>query len=110
MGSQGEHNNNNNNNMAENRVSSKHLFNFRPAGKIDDDIIEKEKAMIEEHGIDMADMMMKFQAMSDEEYAGAIQGVMTAESAALSAQPEFLEVCTSHLILIMFFTILIYHK
>jgi len=77
--------------MAENRVTSKHLFNFRPAGKIDDDIIEKEKAMIEEHGIDMADMMMKFQAMSDEEYAGAIQGVMAAESAALSAQPEFLE-------------------
>ena len=105
MRSHGEHNINNT--MAENRVSSKHLFNFRPAGKIDDDIIEKEKAMIEEHGIDMADMMMKFQAMSDEEYAGAIQGLMEGQFAVLTAQPEFQEVSISHLLLIMFYTIYI---
>ena len=63
--------------------------------------------MIEEHGIDMADMLMKFQAMSDEEYAGAIQGLMEEEFAVLSAQPEFQEVCISHLIFMMFYTIYI---
>ena len=105
MGSHGQHDNNT---MTENRVSSKHLFNFRPSGKIDDDIIEKEKAIKEEHGIDMADMLMKFQAMSDEEYAGAIQGLMEGQFAVLTAQPEMQEVSISHLLLIIFYTIYIY--
>jgi len=77
--------------MAENRVTSKNLFNFRPAGKIDDDIIEKEKQMMEEFGLDMDDMMRKFQAMSDEEYAGAIQGMMEGQFAILCSQPVYQE-------------------
>jgi len=73
--------------MAENRVTSKHLFNFRPAGKIDDDIIEMENKLMKEHGIDQAAMLQAFQAMPDEEYAGAIQGLMDGQFAMLNSDP-----------------------
>ena len=62
--------------MAEQRVKSKNLFNFRPAGVVDADILAKEKAMMEEFGVDMSAMMEQWAAMSDEEYAVAVNGMM----------------------------------
>ena len=65
-----------------NRVKSKKLFNFQPAGKIDADILEGEKAMIGQmvfpdmSPLDMSAMVEKMQALSDEEYAIAVNGTM----------------------------------
>jgi len=81
--------------MAENRVTSKNLFNFRPAGKIDDDIIAKEKQLVEEFGLDMDAMMQQFQAMSDEEYAVAIQGMMEGQFGILCSEPVYQQAVAS---------------
>ena len=39
--------------MEINRVKTKNLFNFWPARMVDADIVEIEKAMMEEMGVDM---------------------------------------------------------
>ena len=64
--------------MAANRVKSKNLFNFRPAGLIDADILDLEKAMMEKMGCDMNEMIEKMQALSDVEFGVALQGMMGA--------------------------------
>ena len=45
--------------MEQNRVKSKNLFNFQPAGVVDADIVEMEKAMMEEMGVDKNAMMLQ---------------------------------------------------
>ena len=77
--------------MAEQRVKSKNLFNFRPAGVVDADILEKEKAMMEEFGVDMSAMMEQWASMTDEEYATAVNGMMEGMSA-LFKGPVYSEV------------------
>jgi len=62
--------------MAASRVTSKNLFNFRPAGLIDADILNLEKEMMEKMGGDSTDWMAKKSAMTDMEYCGAIRGIM----------------------------------
>eukprot|EP00092_Neocalanus_flemingeri_P037993 GFUD01041361.1.p1 GENE.GFUD01041361.1~~GFUD01041361.1.p1 ORF type:complete len:353 (+),score=93.20 GFUD01041361.1:247-1305(+) len=62
--------------MAANRVKSKNLFNFRPAGIIDADIVEQEKAMMEKMGFDLDEMLGKMQAMSEEEFLNSLRGMM----------------------------------
>ena len=77
--------------MAEQRVNSKNLFNFRPAGVADADILEKEKATMEEFGVDMSAMMEQWASMSDEEYATAVNEMMKGMSA-LFKGPVYSEV------------------
>merc|ERR1711892_1131175 len=62
--------------MAANRVKSKDLFNFRPSGVIDADILEKEKAMHEAFGLDVDEMKKQMAAMSDEEMGVSLNGMM----------------------------------
>ena len=65
--------------MAANRVKSKHLFNFRPAGVIDADIIEYEEAMFKEMGMDKDNMKAewtKYNALPDLEYATNLRQMM----------------------------------
>jgi len=65
--------------MAANRVKSKHLFNFRPSGVIDADIIEYEEAMFKEMGMDKDNMKAewtKYNALPDLEYATNLRQMM----------------------------------
>ena len=78
--------------MAEDRVKSKNLFNFRPAGAVDSDVLEKEKAMMEAMGMDMETVMEQMKGLTDEEYGKALQGMMEGICATLYQCPEYLEV------------------
>jgi hypothetical protein len=78
--------------MEQNRVKSKSLFNFRPTGVVDADIVEIEKAMMEEIGMDMNAMMQQMQAMSDEEYLTSMRGMMDGMGPAAFAGPVYSEV------------------
>ena len=78
--------------MEQNRVKSKNLFNFRPAGVVDSDIVEMEKAMMEEMGVDMNAMMLQMQAMTDEEYLASMRGMMDGMGPAFFAGPVYSEV------------------
>ena len=78
--------------MAENRVHSKHLFNFHPTGVVDQDIVEKENEMMKEFNIDEEAMVAQMLAMTDEEYAVDLNGMMEGVCASLFNAPEYLEV------------------
>lgn len=59
------------------RVKSKQLFNFRPAGVIDGDILEQEKEMYETMGAaDSGEMHAQLDAMPDEEFGVFLRGMM----------------------------------
>ena len=78
--------------MEQNRVKSKNLFNFQPTGVVDADIVEMEKAMMEEMGVDMNAMMLQMQAMTDEEYLASMRGMMDGMGPAFFAGPVYSEV------------------
>ena len=78
--------------MAAERVKSKNLFNFRPAGVVDADILAKEKAQMEGMDIDQDAMKEKMQAMSDEEFGAAINGMMEGFVAMAFNHPVLTEV------------------
>ena len=59
------------------RVVSKHLFNFQPAGVVDADILAKEQEMLEMMGAEgMNDIQNKMKEMSDEDFAVMLNGMM----------------------------------
>jgi len=59
------------------RVKSKQLFNFRPAGVIDEDILEQEKKMYEAMGgTDSGEMHAQLDSMPDEEFCVVLRGMM----------------------------------
>jgi len=64
--------------MAASRVTSKNLFNFRPAGLVDADILSQEKEMMEKMGGegDGNSMMEKMDALTDMEFCGVLRGIM----------------------------------
>ena len=62
--------------MEGNRVRSKNLFNFRPAGVIDSDILAQEKAMYDAIGAEGGNMFAKMESMSDEEFGVILRGMM----------------------------------
>ena len=84
--------------MSEERVKSKHLFNFRPAGEVDSDVIEKEKEMMEAMGMDMEEVIEQMKALSDEDYGKAIHGMMEGICATVYQCPEYLEVRKNNLL------------
>lgn len=75
--------------MADNRVKSKNLFNFRPAGEIDGDIQELHKAMMEGH--DMEAMKEKAENMSDVEFGQYLRGMMESMMGSIMSSPVFTE-------------------
>ena len=90
--------------MASEMVVSKNLFNFRPSGRIDPDIFENEKKMLEEAGMTEADVdLTKVAAMSDEDMGKMLKGMMEFYEKNMFVNDILLnEVCT-------FFGILIYY-
>ena len=74
--------------MSEGKVTSKQLFNFRPSGAVDSDILENEKAMMEGLGLDMETMVEQMLALSDEDYGKAIHSMMES----MPVYPEYKEV------------------
>ena len=75
------------------RVKSKHLFNFRPAGVIDGDILEQEKEMVEAMGGgDMEEMSTKLDSMPDEEFVASMRGMMDGGLDMIFKNPLFTEV------------------
>ena len=59
------------------RVKSKNLFNFRPAGVIDGDIVEQEKEMFEAMGGgDMEEITTKLDSMPEEEFVVSMRAMM----------------------------------
>lgn len=75
--------------MATERVVSKNLFNFRPAGKIDDDILEIEKAMVDISTMD--EMKEQLKNMKDEEFGEYVQNLMEQMFAVLGDHPTIQE-------------------
>ena len=80
------------------RVKSKNLFNFQPAGEIDDAILAIEAKMEEAAPGAGAAFMAKFASLStkdDEastkEFVETLRGMMDGQFAMLGAQPEFIE-------------------
>ena len=95
--------------MADGRVQSKNLFNFVPTGMIDQDIIDKEKEMMEQAGMDQTEEEMREQMdqMSDEDFAAFTQEMMagmcdyafkhpTYEDAANACDHTSISVSTNH--------------
>ena len=78
--------------MAAERVKSKNLFNFRPAGMIDAEILAKEKAMMEEMGFDLEVEMEKMKTMSDVEFGAALEGMMEGMVGTMFSNPVLTEV------------------
>ena len=78
--------------MAAERVKSKNLFNFRPAGMIDAEILAKEKAMMEEMGFDLEVEMEKMKTMSDVEFGAALEGMMEGMVGTMFNNPVLTEV------------------
>lgn len=74
--------------MAENRVKSRNLFNFRPAGKIDADILEMEKGM---ETPDMIAMKENIKNMSDVEFCENLRGIMDTWMVSLFNAPVLTE-------------------
>ena len=75
------------------RVKSKQLFNFRPAGVIDGDILEQEKEMYEAMGgADSGEMFAKLDAMPDEEFGVFMRGMMDGWLDTMFNNPLFTEV------------------
>ena len=74
------------------RVKSKNLFNFRPAGVIDGDILEQEKKMYEDMGGDMGEMFTKLESMPDEEFGVFLRGMMDGFLDTMFKNPLFTEV------------------
>ena len=89
--------------MAENRVVSKNLFNFRLEGLVDDDILEREKEWVEQMGDEsMEEMNSKMDAMPDEEFAVMLQGMMESEMTFEMTKAEVItEVVDDNLIVIV---------
>jgi len=77
--------------METNRVTSKKLFNFRPAGAIDADIVAQEKAMYEAAGAEAGDMFAKLESMSDEEFGVSLRGMMDGFLDTMFKNPLFAE-------------------
>ena len=78
--------------MAAERVKSKNLFNFRPAGMIDAEILAKEKAMMEEFGFDPEVEMEKMKTMSDVEFGASLEEMMEGICGTMFSNPVFTEV------------------
>ena len=82
--------------METNRVKSKNLFNFRPAGAIDADILAQEKEMYEAMGSEgEEDFNTKLDAMPDEEFGVFLRGLMDGMLDSLFKSPVFTEVYRS---------------
>ena len=62
--------------MSSERVKSKNLFNFRPAGVVDADILAYEEKLEAEMGDDPEEMMKQFNAMPDEDFVAAMRGMI----------------------------------
>jgi len=78
--------------METNRVKSKNLFNFRPAGAIDADILAQEKEMYEAMGSEgEQDFNTKLDAMPDEEFGVFLRGLMDGMLDSLFKSPVFTE-------------------
>merc|ERR1711936_1546729 len=54
--------------MEAEKVKSKNLFNFRRSGKIDQDILDLEKEMMDKMGFDLSSWMESVKNMPDEEF------------------------------------------
>jgi len=77
--------------MAVSRVTSKNLFNFRPAGTIDEDIISLEKEMMDKMGEDEANWMEKMSTMPDMEFCMTLRGFMEGVLGEMMGHPVILE-------------------
>ena len=80
------------------RVKSKHLFNFKPSGAIDDDILAFEAKMEEDHPGIVAQFAAKFKELSmkdddasNKEFVETLRGMMNGQMAMLGAAPVFVE-------------------
>ena len=63
----------NSTNLMEGRVKSKNLFNFKPQGFIDEDIVAFDLKMKTEYNIDAAVMEEKFQKLSEAEFVAELR-------------------------------------
>ena len=59
--------------MATQRVKSKNLFNFRPAGVVDADILAYEEKLQADMGGSEMEMMKAFNSLPDTEYVAAMR-------------------------------------
>ena len=74
------------------RVKSKNLFNFRPAGVIDGDILEQEKKMYETIGDVDGEIFSKHESKTDEEFGVFLRRMMDGVMDRLLKSPLFIEV------------------
>ena len=62
--------------MATQRVQSKNLFNFRPAGVVDADILAYEEKQQAAMGGDALEMMKTFNSLPDTEYVAVMRKML----------------------------------
>ena len=74
------------------RVKSKHLFNFRPAGVVDSDILEQEKKMYKTIGDVDGEIFSKHESKTDEEFGVFLRRMMDGVMDRLLKSPLFIEV------------------
>ena len=78
------------------RVLSKNLFNFKPSGAIDDDILAFEAKMEEQHpgmagalAAKFKELSMKDDEASNKEFVETLRGMMNGQMAVLCASPVY---------------------
>ena len=64
--------------MSPKRVKSKNLFNFRPQGFIDPDVVLYDEKMKNDFGLDPEAMEEAMKSQTDEEFAGGMRATMDA--------------------------------
>ena len=62
--------------MAGNRVKSKNLFNFRPQGVIDEDVVAFDEKMKEDYGLDPEKMEAEMIGQTSQEFANGMRAMM----------------------------------
>ena len=80
--------------MANTRVKSKNLFNFRPQGFIDEDILAFDEKMKTEHNLDLEEMTKTMEKQTEEEFVGGMRGFIDhyMGSSAFSTDAAYVEV------------------
>ena len=80
--------------MSQERVKSKNLFNFRPQGFIDPEVVLHDEKMKNDFGLDPEAMEEQMKSQTEEEFVGGMRDFMNGFLAQtpFSTDPAYIEV------------------
>ena len=87
--------------MADTRVKSKNLFNFRPQGFVDEDIVAFDQKMKTEQNLNLEEMGKRMANQTEEEFARGMRGSVDLflANSSFSKDPAYVEVSNHQILL-----------